>query len=179
MRKDFVKLIEKLVQSLDWDTIFGVHKTFKFGIGEGSEVIPGLKRKIYNESLTKNDVKNELKVLLRFVINNDLSKLSYGPWIIYWFNQNWDIKFEEDEDLEDDLELEDFKADSRLEVLFSPQRICLTMDAKSEEDFDILSNDEEVLTKMLKKALKSENYEVAGKIQELLDLNNSKTTSDK
>ena len=36
--------MEKLVQSLDWDTIFGVHKTFKFGIGEGSEVIPGLKR---------------------------------------------------------------------------------------------------------------------------------------
>jgi len=44
---------------------------------------------------------------------------------------------------------------------------------------DALSNEEAVLTKMLKKALKSENYEIAGKIQELLDLNNSESTSDK
>lgn len=171
--------MEKLVQSLDWDTIFGVHKTFKFGIGEGSEVIPGLKRKIYSESLTKNDVKNELKALLRFVINNDVSKFSYGPWMIFWFNQDWDIIFEEDEEFEGDLEIDDFKVESRLEVLFSPQRICLTVDAKPEEAGDALSNEEAVLTKMLKKALKAENYEMAGKIQELLDLNNSEAASDK
>jgi len=179
MRKDFTRLIEKLVQSLDWDTIFGVHKTFKFGIGEGSEVIPGLKRKIYSESLTKNDVKNELKALLRFVVNNDISKFSYGPWMIFWFNQDWDIIFEEDENLEGELEIDDYRVESRLEVLFSPQRICLTVDAKPEEVGDALSNEEAVLTKMLKKALKSENYEIAGKIQELLDLNNSESTSDK
>jgi hypothetical protein len=179
MRKDFTRLIEKLVQSLDWNTIFGVHKTFKFGIGEGSEVIPGLKRKIYSESLTKNDVKNELKALLRFVVNNDISKFSYGPWMIFWFNQDWDIIFEEDENLEGDLEFDDYRVESRLEVLFSPQRICLTVDAKPEEEGDALSNEEAVLTKMMKKALKSENYEIAGKIQELLDLNNSESTSDK
>lgn len=170
--------MEKLVQSLDWDTIFGVHKTFKFGIGEGSEVIPGLKRKIYSESLTKNDVKNELKSLLRYVINNDVSKFSYGPWMIFWFNQDWDIVFD-DEDEFDDLEIEDFKVESRLEVLFSPQRICLTIDAKHQQVVDNISNEEAVLTKMLKKALKSEKYEMAGKIQELLDLNNSEASSDK
>jgi hypothetical protein len=119
MRKDFTRLIEKLVQSLDWDTIFGVHKTFKFGIGEGSEVIPGLKRKIYSESLTKNDVKNELKALLRFVVNNDISKFSYGPWMIFWFNQDWDIIFEEDENLEGDLEFDDYRVESRLEDMFN------------------------------------------------------------
>jgi len=179
MRKDFTKLMEKLVQSLDWDTIFGVHKTFKFGIGEGSEVIPGLKRKIYSEALTKNDVKNELKSLLRYVINNDISKFSYGPWMIFWFNQDWDIVFEDEDEFDDDLEMEDFKVESRLEVLFSPQRICLTIDAKPQQAVDDLSNEEAVLTKMMQKALKFENYEVAGKIQELLDLNNSKTVSDK
>ena len=52
MRKDFRKLIEKVIQNLDWDTIFEIHKAFKFGIGEGSEVIPGLKRKIFSEDLT-------------------------------------------------------------------------------------------------------------------------------
>lgn len=179
MRNDFTKLIEKLVQSLDWDTIFGVHRTFKFGIGEGSEVIPGIKRKIYSESLTKNDVRNELKALLRFVINNDVSKFSYGPWMIFWFNQDWDISFEEDgEDFNED-EMDDFIVNSRLEVLFSPQRICLSINAKSEEADDELSNEAAVLTKMLKKALDSENYELAGKIQEVLDSNNSESGSDK
>jgi hypothetical protein len=180
MRKDFRKLIEKVIQNLDWDTIFEIHKAFKFGIGEGSEVIPGLKRKIFSEDLTKNDVKSELKALLRFVINNDISKFSYGPWMLFWFNQDWDIMFEDPE--VDDLteaELEEFKVDSRLEVIFSPQRICLTVDAKPEVNGDELSSEEVILTKMLKRALKSENYELAGKIQEVLDSNNSESTTDK
>ena len=41
MHKDFQKLIDKLVQSLDWDSIYTIHTAFKFGVGEGSEVIPG------------------------------------------------------------------------------------------------------------------------------------------
>lgn len=180
MRQDFRKLIDKVVQSLDWDTIFEIHKTFKFGVGEGSEVIPGLKRKIYSEELTKNDVKNELKALLRFVINNDISKFSYGPWMMLWFNQDWDIIFEDPEmDEMTEAEMDEFKVDSRLEVIFAPQRICLTVDAKPEQKGDELSNEEMILTKMLKKALKSENYELAGKIQEVLDSNNSESTSDK
>lgn len=180
MRKDFRKLIEKVIQNLDWDTIFEIHKTFKFGIGEGSEVVPGLKRKIYSEELTKNDVKGELKALLRFVINNDISKFSYGPWMLFWFNQDWDVIFEDPEaDEFSEAELEDFKVDSRLEVIFAPQRICLTVDAKPEAQGDELSSEEVMLTKMLKRALKSENYELAGKIQEVLDSNNSESTTDK
>ena len=37
MRKDFQKLIDKVMQSLDWDTIYEVNKVFKFGVGGGSE----------------------------------------------------------------------------------------------------------------------------------------------
>ncbi len=179
MRKDFRKLIEKVISSLDWDTIFEIHKVFKFGVGEGSEVIPGLKRKIFNEDLTKNDVKNELKAILRFVINNDISKFGYGPWMITWFNQDWDIIFnnEGEDDFGED-ELDDIQFDSKLEVIYAPQRICLTVNAAPEVKEEI-SSEESVLNRMLKKALKSENYELAGKIQEILDEKKSKESSDK
>lgn len=180
MRKDFQKLIDKVMQSLDWDTIYEVNKVFKFGVGGGSEVIPGLKRKPYSETLTKNDVKNELKFLLRFVINNDISKFVYGQWMIFWFNQDWDLIWEQEEgDGFEEEDPEDFRVDSRLEVFYAPQRISLTIDARPEEILDAESADSIVLAQMLKKALGSENYELAGKLQELLDLKKSSEKIDK
>ncbi len=180
MRKDFQKLIDKVMQSLDWDTIYEVNKVFKFGVGGGSEVIPGLKRKPYSDALTKNDVKNELKFLLRFVINNDISKFVYGQWMIFWFNQDWDLIWEQEEGEEfDENEEEDFKVDSRLEVFYAPQRISLTIDARPDDSVSPESIDSMVLSQMLQKALDSENYELAGKLQELLDLKKSSEKIDK
>jgi hypothetical protein len=180
MRKDFQKLIDKVMQSLDWDTIYEVNKVFKFGVGGGSEVIPGLKRKPYSDTLTKNDVKNELKFLLRFVINNDISKFVYGQWMIFWFNQDWDLIWEQEEGEEfDENEEEDFKVDSRLEVFYAPQRISLTIDARPDDSVSAESIDSMVLSQMLQKALDSENYELAGKLQELLDLKKSSEKIDK
>lgn len=179
MRKDFRRLIEKVLQSLDWDSILEIHKAFKVGVGEGSEVIPGLKRKVYSDSLSKTDVKNELKYILKFVINNDHSKFVYGQWMIFWFNQDWDVMFEGEGEGDIEGEMEDFKIDSRLEVIYAPQRICLTIDAKPEEIGDTTSNEVSVLTKMLKESLVSENYELASKIQEILDVKNSSGEVDK
>lgn len=180
MRKDFQKLIDKVIQSLDWDTIYDVNKVFKFGVGGGSEVIPGLKRKPYSELLTKNDVKYELKFLLRFVINNDISKFVYGQWMIFWFNQDWDIIWEPEEgDAPGDMTEDDFKVDSRLEVFYAPQRISLTIDARPDDSITEEYANSAVLGKMLQKALDSENYELAAKLQELLDLKNSTGNVDK
>ena len=61
MKAEHSKLMDKVVQNLDWDSILAVHKVFKMGVGEGNEIIPGLKRKPYSESLSKTDLKNELK----------------------------------------------------------------------------------------------------------------------
>ncbi len=180
MRKDFQKLIEKVIQSLDWDTIYEVNKVFKFGVGGGSEVIPGLKRKPYSDSLTKNDVKNELKFLLRFVISNDISKFVYGQWMIFWFNQDWDLIWEDEEgEAIEEGEEEEYKVDSRLEVFYAPQRISLTIDARPEDPKDPNFADSVILNAMLQKALESENYELAGKLQELLDLKKSADKVDK
>lgn len=183
MRADFKKLIDKIISNLDWDSIYEIHKTFKLGVGEGSEVIPGLKRKVYSDKLTKNDVRAELRTLLRFVVDNDISKLVYGQWMIFWFNQDWEIIYDKQdgEDMEEDDEiddLDDIKMDSRLEVVYSPQRICLTVNAgpqKDPKDRTELG----ILSEMMKNAIKKENYELAKKIKDILDLTNTSDSSDK
>jgi len=177
MHKDFQKLIDKLIQSLDWDSIFTIHQAFKFGVGEGSEVIPGLKRKVFSENLSKNDIKNELKTLLKFVIENDLNKMVYGQWMIFWFNQEWDIDQElemgEDIDEDEEMEIEFYITESRIEVIYAPQRICLTVDANSGQLPVAAQSDYSTLQSMLEKALAKEDYELAQKLQEILKLTNN------
>jgi hypothetical protein len=180
MRKDFQKLIDTTISSLDWDSIYQVHKVFKFGVGEGSEVIPGIKRKIYSESLTKNDIKNELKSLIKFAIENDVSKLAYGQWMIFWFNQEWgNIEIDQDQELDesDSPEEEIANFDSRLEVIYSPQRICLTVNAAPSQISE--NPGYKILSDMMESALKKENYELAKKIKDILDLADAGSESDK
>lgn len=186
MAKKTNKLIDKVISSLDWDSIYEVNKCFKIGVGEGSSVIPGIKRKVFGDNLTKADVKNELKTLLTYAIENDVAELFYGPWMIFWVNENWiEIKPSDGEDEDDaDLPEGDIKASinidiqSSLEVIYSPQRIHIIgspiKNDVSQEDSDLTR-----LEAMLKKALDSENYEVASKIKELLALQNGTASEDK
>ena len=167
MNKENSKLIEKTISSLDWDSICSSGKIFKFGVGEGVTAIPGMKKKNFSEEITKNEYKAELKTLLKYVVENDISELTYGPWVIFWFNSEWDLDIEEDE--EDEIESQ---LGSSVEVIYSPQRICLAnvmgkLDYKIEEsDFDRLEN-------MLKKAIDSEQYELASKLRDVIKIHNS------
>ena len=186
MAKKTNKLIDKVISSLDWDSIYEVNKCFKIGVGEGSSVIPGLKRKIFSEGLTKNDIKNELKTLLSYAIDNDITELFYGPWMIFWVNENWvEIKASEENDSTDSPDSEgeikstiNLDLQSSLEVIYSPQRIHIV---GSSSKNDVMQDDSDVtrLESMLKKALDSENYEVASKIKELLALQNGGQSEDK
>lgn len=172
MRQVFQKLTAKILRSLDWDSIYETHKIFKFGVGSGSEIIPGLKRKVFSEGLTKNDVRNELKFLIQYVITNDIPRLVYGQWMIFWFNQDWDIVIEQESPEEEEFDL--FDLESRLEVIYAPQRIALTVDAEP-LSADPSENPEVVTLKlMLKRAEADEDYEIASRIQDLLKLTNNK-----
>lgn len=181
MDKEQQKLVDKLIQSLDWDTIFEIHKTFRFGVGEGSEIIPGLKRKVFSDTLTKTDIKNELKTLLKFAIENDHPKIIYGQWMIFWFNQDWDIEIpiEKYIEFEEDEDLEEFSFDSRLEVFYAPQRIAISANLSSEENIMKPDSDFSTIESMLEKALRSENYELASKLREVLNYKNPNENSDK
>jgi hypothetical protein len=176
MRKENNKLIDKVIASLDWDSIYEVNKCFKHGVGDGISAIPGLKRKSFSDGITKLDIKNELKSLLKYVIDNDLNELIYGYWMIFWTNAQWSeeylnqLKEQMDDDEGDDMD--NIILDSTLEVIYSPQRICaiensLLKDSKSEE------SDEIKLEMMLRKALEKEQYELASKIRDVIKLQNN------
>lgn len=186
MHKNFQKLVDKVIQSLDWDSILTIHRAFGNGIGQGSEVIPGLKRKNFDSTLSKNDLKGELKTLLKFVIDNDYQQYTYGHWVIVWFNQQWqkdeiEEMQEEMKDDDDEVIYEIFHQDSKLEVIYAPQRICLTTDITVEDGQNHASgsmpqSEYSTIQFMLDKALAEEHYEIAQKLQELLQLTNNSPT---
>jgi hypothetical protein len=184
MKKPNNKLIDKVISSLDWDSIIEVNKCFKIGIGEGTSVIPGIKRKVFSDILNKNDIKSELKILLNYAIENDIAELFYGPWMIFWVNGEW-VELSDDDDDEDDEPISgDIKAglnirfDSSLEVIYSPQRIHVIGNT---EKTDLAKDESDInrLEAMLKKAIETENFELATKIKDLLALQNGEASGDK
>jgi hypothetical protein len=169
MEKGIQKIVDKLVQSLDWNSILMIHKAFKHGIGQGSEVIPGLKRKNYDQNLEVKDLKHELKTILKYVVVNDYQSFTYGNWIVSWYNQEWnqdtiiETLSQEDEEIEFEVEL----PNTRLEVIYAPQRICISMDTGVTPSG---VSDLDTLKAMLENALAEENYEMAQKIQDILKM---------
>lgn len=185
MEKKNHKLIDKVISGLDWDSILEVNKCFKIGVGEGTNAIPGLKRKIFSDDLTKSDLKAELKSLLKHVLDNNLPELYYGPWMIYWMDAEWVFEAQdqdgEDDDDQDGMEINiTLEIDSNLEVIYSPQRI-LVLDPVEKEGIRAEKTGSEVdqLEAMLKKALESEKYELASKIKDLIGLQKGDSSEDK
>ena len=189
MKKPNNKLIDKVISSLDWDSIIEVNKCFKIGIGEGTSVIPGIKRKVFSDTLNKNDIKSELKILLNYAIENDIAELFYGPWMIFWDNGEW-VELRADDDDYDDDDYDDepigggikaglnIRFDSSLEVIYSPQRIHVIGNT---EKTDLAKDESDInrLEAMLKKAIETENFELATKIKDLLALQNGEASEDK
>jgi hypothetical protein len=165
MKKNHIRITEKILAGLDWEAIFEVHKAFKLGVGESNPIIPGVKRKPFSDALTKNDIKNELKIILRHVIENDIPELTCGHWIVNWINEDWDFRIEgqEVEEEENDYAIE---VDSRLDVIYSPQRIYMTSKRSFTENKE--ESDYSKIESMLKKSIESEDYELSSKLKEIL-----------
>lgn len=181
MKKPNNKLIEKVISSLDWDSIYAVNTCFKKGVGDGTSAIPGIKRKSFDTGITKSDIKNELKCLLKYVIENDLSELIYGYWMIFWNNAEWTEEslnqLMEQYDDEEEAEFEEIVLDSTLEVIYSPQRV-LTIENSQYKNNKFEDSDENKLEIMFKKAIDNEQYELASKIKEVIKLQNNSENSD-
>lgn len=179
MKKEHSKLIDKILSSLDWDSIFEVYKAFKMGVGEGNTIVPGIKRKPFSDRLSKNDIKAELKVLLKHVVDGGINEINYGPWIILWTDGDWEYVDEEnvEEDEYEGEETEDSVVSSRLEVIYAPQRIALIVNSFKEE----LAEEEEdsvMLEMMMQKAIQKEDYELASKFKDILKHQNKEAKSD-
>lgn len=178
MKKESDKVIDKVISGMDWDVIFDVNKCFKHGVGDGVSVIPGVKRKAFADGITKNDLKNELKSLLKYVIDNNIPELIYGYWMIFWDNPLWteeylnEIKEEMEEDGEDAMS--DLVLDPTLEVIYSPQRMYLIANnIKNQQETETTESD--ALDKMLNKALVDEKFELAAKIRDVINIQKNQT----
>ena len=183
MKNKYSKIIDKVIASLDWDSIFEVNKCFKHGVGEGISAIPGVKRKPFSDGITKNDIKNELKGLLKYVVENDYAELIYGYWMIFWNNSEWaeeDLKriTEEMADDEDAIDFSEISIDNSLEVIYSTQRTFIIETGKSGEISNIEDKDVVNLESMLKKAIETEQYEFASKIRDIIQIQKNQTDSD-
>ena len=182
MKKEHSKLIGKVLQNLDWDSILEINKVLKVGTGAGNEIFPffsGVKKKKFSENLTKNDFRSELRSLLKYVIENHIPQLVYGNWIIYWVSDDWGVEMsyppedEDEDDFSEDLEDQDvvFVMEPQLEVIYSPQRIFLKGEISDppEEEKSYSS-----LEEMLEEAIKNEDYELATKVRDLISQNKGK-----
>lgn len=170
--KELNKLVDKTISTLDWDTIFEVNKVFKHGIGDGVTAIPGIKRKAFSDGISKNDLKSELRNLLKYVIDNDVNELIYGYWMIFWSNAKYTEEYlnemmeEMDEDLEGEIVL-----NSTLEVIWSPQRTYIEYENPRESE--IVNGDEIFLNTLLEKSLSEENFELSAKIRDVINCMNT------
>ncbi len=177
MKKEHSKLMEKVIQSFDWDSILEINRVLKVGTGMGSEIIPGVKKKPFGDKISKGDFKSELKSLIKHAVENHIPQLNYGNWIIYWVSDDWDIEInypqEIDEDDEDPIGDDEtfFVMEPHLEVIYSPQRISLTGEIS---EFPEDEKEHVNLEEMLSKAIKNEDYELATKIRDLISQNREK-----
>jgi hypothetical protein len=102
----------------------------------------------------------------------------YGPWNVIWVNGEWEMEIPETD--ENGKEIEEGEStfipimESMLEVYFSPMVVVSKEMVLTEEELDEMAEKPETidLKKQLEKALSEENYELASKLRDLIDVYN-------
>jgi len=165
-------LVDRVIDSIDWDLVLKIYKMLKRSVGVEPTKIPGIKKIVKGEKMSSELIKEEVLAIINYAIDNDLPELNYGPWSIIWVNGEWEIDISEESE-NDDVHEEDRIYvpinDSVLEILFSP------IIAISQERVEPIRKNESPqdsqkdLNMRLEEAIKEENYELASKIKDLMD----------
>jgi hypothetical protein len=166
-------LINRVMNSFEWDSITKIYKLMQKGIGESTTKISGISR-IPFKKVSEEAIKKEVTVLLEYVIENNIPHLEYGLWTILWINGEWEVEIDmPPSDFDEETEQNMFLpfTDSRLEVNFVPQKAIsqetITYPENAEEGVE--ESDEMVLNRILDKSIKEENYELASKLKEIIN----------
>lgn len=165
-------LVERVIDSMDWEVVLKIYKIMRRSVGEESAKIPGVRKLKKGEKLSIDSIKEEVLSIVNYAIENDLPELTYGPWSISWVNGEWEIDVS-DESEDDEVPEEDRIyvpiRDSILEIFFVPvmaisqERVERTKITNNSED------DQNDLNIRLENAIKEENYELASKIHDLIN----------
>ncbi len=179
------KLMERTLDTINWDLVFKFYKLVGRTIGTESNQIPGIKKIEKGDKLTKENIKDEILCLVTYVMENDISHFVYGPWDITWINGEWEVEIDpqnidpESEEPENNEEEGIFMpiGESLLEIHFSP----LVVSAKEivTEQKDIINRDKDGISRKdleneLDKAVAEENYELASRLRDVISIYKNK-----
>jgi hypothetical protein len=166
-------LINRVIDTIDWPLIHKFYKLVGRTIGTETTQIPGIKKLEKKVKINENHIKDEVLHVINHVVENDISQYMYGPWNVIWVNGEWEMEIPETD--ENGKEIENGEStfipimESMLEVYFSPMVVVSKEMALTEEEID--EKPETVdLQKQLEKALSDENYELASKLRDLIDV---------
>jgi len=166
-------LINRIINTIDWPLIHKFYKLVGRTIGTETTQIPGIKKLDKKTKLTEEHIKEEVLHVINHVVENDISQYIYGPWNVLWVNGEWEMEIPETD--ENGKELENGEStfipivESMLEVYFSPMVVVSRETVLSDEELSD-KPDTEDLQKQLDKALSDENYELASKLRDLIEV---------
>ena len=166
-------LISRVIDTIDWPLIHKFYKLVGRTIGTETTQIPGIKKLDRKTKLTDEHIKEEVLHVINHVVENDISQYMYGPWNVIWVNGEWEMEIPETDD--NGKEIENGEStfipimESMLEVYFSPMVVVSRETVLTDEEIDEKPETAD-LQKQLDKALNDENYELASKLRDLIEV---------
>lgn len=167
-------LVNRVLDTIDWSLIHKFYKLVGRSVANETTQIPGLKKLNKGVKLKEEHIKEEVNHLINHMIENDISQFIYGPWNFVWVNGEWEMEIPEEDENGNIIEggKSEFMPilESVLEAYFSPmvviskELVIDTTDPKEEtkEGID--------LQKRLEQAIISEDYELASKLRDLIEI---------
>ena len=166
-------LINRVIDTIDWVLIHKFYKLVGRTIGKETTQIPGIKKLDKKTKLTDEHIKDEVLHVINHVVENDISQYAYGPWNVIWVNGEWEMEIPEID--ENGKEIESGEStfipimESMLEVYFSPMIVVSKETVMTDEEVDEKTETVD-LQKQMERALSEENYELASKLRDLIEV---------
>jgi excinuclease UvrABC nuclease subunit len=144
MKNNHEKMVQEVVKTINWNRIKYFHQVF--GIKWQFEEKDG---HIIERFPTIAELKEELRSLLKFAINQNTKSLDYGNWLIFWTD-------------EAAAEREGMSS-ARLEAIFSLEETFVIDNDRNDEDVV------KILENKLQEAVQNEKYEEAAKLRDKIN----------
>jgi len=166
-------LINRVIDTIDWPLIHKFYKLVGRTIGTETTQIPGIKKLDKKTKMTDDHIKEEVLHVVNHVVENDISQFMYGPWNVIWVNGEWEMEIPETDENGEEIENGESTfipiIESMLEVYFSPMVVVSRETVLTDDEVD--EKPETVdLQRQLEKALSDENYELASKLRDLIEV---------
>jgi hypothetical protein len=167
-------LINRVLDTIDWPLMLKFYKLVGRTIGTENVQIQGIKKLDKKVKLNEDHIRDEVNHIINHVVENDLAQYIYGPWNVIWVNGEWEMEIPDTD--ENGKELPDGEStfvpiiESMLEVYFSPMVVISREEVLDLDEEELEKPETGDLQKQLEKAISEENYELASKIRDLIEV---------